>query len=299
MTMPRHQRLTIVGAMLTDVGQVRSSNEDAVAYVTPAYDDPASDRGALALVADGMGGHAAGEIASALAAEVVRGMYFALDVPAADALATAFEAANRAILDRAEADPACQGMGTTCTAIAVQDNMAYLAHVGDSRAYLLREGLLTQLSEDQSLHAQLIRDGVLTKEEAETQPGRNYILQALGTKTDVTPAIWREGLRLYPGDVLVLCSDGLTNLVSDALIAEIAGHPQPQEACRRLVDAACDAGGHDNISVGIFWICEPEGRAVDAPAATRRLSAFRLDNEREPGSATSATRIIKVPAVSS
>ncbi|MGJ0512731.1 PP2C family protein-serine/threonine phosphatase [Methylocystis sp.] len=242
--------LRIAGAIRTDVGCVRQLNEDSVAFIASAGRDD-RDYGALALVADGMGGNAAGEVASALALEVVRRVYYSLDKIPSEALRAAFDAANRAIFDYAAKHPDCAGMGTTCTALGVRDSLLWLAHVGDSRAYLMRDGRLTQLSDDQTLHAQLVRDGVMSPEDAGKGAGSNVILQALGTRLDVEPTIW-EGLPLRQGDIVVLCSDGLTNLVSDARIAEAVSKNPPPVACRLLIDAARRGGGHDNISVGVF-----------------------------------------------
>lgn len=270
-------RIRVVGAMRTDVGRVRQSNEDSVAFVAPAEGAPEEKLGYFALVADGMGGHAAGEVASALAAEVVRRVFFSLDVPTPQALKAAFEAANRAILDQATSEPACRGMGTTCTAIVIRDGRLWLAHVGDSRAYILRDGRLTQLSDDQTLHAQLVREGVLTPEEAERTPGGNVILQALGTRPEISPTIWSDGLPLRVGDAILLCSDGLSNLVRDEEIAAIATGRAPQEACRLLVDAALDAGGYDNVSVGVFVIEASERKAVVSQAATQRIPIANSD----------------------
>jgi protein phosphatase len=243
--------LRIAGAIRTDVGCVRRLNEDSVAFIASAGRDD-RDYGALALVADGMGGHAAGEVASALALEVVRRVYYSLDKTPSEALRAAFDAANQAIFDYASKHPDCAGMGTTCTALGVRDSLLWLAHVGDSRAYLMRDGRLIQLSDDQTLHAQLVRDGVMSPEDAGKGAGSNVILQALGTRLDVEPTIWTEGLPLRQGDIIVLCTDGLTNLVSDARIAEAVSKNPPPVACRLLIDAARRGGGYDNISVGVF-----------------------------------------------
>jgi PPM family protein phosphatase len=261
--------LRLIGAMLSDVGCVRTLNEDSVAFVAPAAHAPDGRFGALALVADGMGGHAAGEVASALAAEVVWRVFYSLDAPPPQALRTALEAANRAILDYAKAHPECAGMGTTCTALGMRENRLWLAHVGDSRAYILREGRLTQLSDDQTLHAQMVREGVLAPGEAGSGPGSNVILQALGTREDFEPTIWNEGLPLQPGDIVLLCSDGLSNLVGDAEIATIAATNPPREACRLLIDAARAGGGHDNISVGVFVVDRDRSNASADQAATK------------------------------
>jgi len=149
--------------MRTDPGLVREQNEDAVAWITPQDKNVAASYGSLALVADGMGGHAAGEVASQLAADVIRRVYYDLKGAPSKVLAMAFSAANRAIIDYAAEHPECKGMGTTCTALAFRDGNAWLAHVGDSRAYLLRKGKLMQLSEDQTLVAKMVRKGSITK----------------------------------------------------------------------------------------------------------------------------------------
>src|SRR5271168_5212321 len=141
--------MQIIGAMRTDPGLVRELNEDTVVWATPQDKAVADGRGSLALVADGMGGHAAGEVASALAAETIRQLYYDLDGSIPQVLSKAFEAAHRTIIDYAEKHPQCKGMGTTCTVLAFRDDQAWLAHIGDSRAYLLRGRTLTQLSEDQ------------------------------------------------------------------------------------------------------------------------------------------------------
>jgi serine/threonine protein phosphatase PrpC len=280
----------IAGAMLTDVGRVRSSNEDSVAFVIPSKNDSAASRGALLLVADGMGGHAAGEVASALAVEAVRRVYFSLQVPVPESLMRAFETANRAILKHAKNNPECRGMGTTCTALAVYDGQVWLAHVGDSRAYLLRGGKLTQLSADQTLHAQMIREGLMTEEESKTSGGGNVVMQALGTGADVVPAVWEKGIPLIEGDTLVLCSDGLWNMVDDAAIAEIAGRAPPQEACQNLVGAALEAGGYDNVSVGIFAVRPPAAPRAGPQTATRRIDVASLVAPE-----AAATRTIALP----
>ena len=265
--------MEIIGAMRTDTGLVRTLNEDSVAWVTPHDDDTATNRGSLALVADGMGGHAAGEVASALAADVVRRLYYDLDGPIPQVLASAFAAANRAIIEYAQEHPECRGMGTTCTVLAFRDSQAWLAHIGDSRAYLLRDRHLTQLSEDQTLVAKLVSEGTITQAEADHSPMHNVILQALGTTSNIRPMIGAKGLPLQSGDVLILCSDGVSNMVPDDKIAEVASRLPPQEACDVLIEAALAAGGHDNASLGVFSVTtgatpkrvEPTTRRIKLP----------------------------------
>lgn len=287
---PPGEALRVVGAMRTDVGRVRASNEDSVAFVAPAPDTPEARSGYLAIVADGMGGHAAGEVASALATEVVRRVFYSLEAEPPRALKAAFDAANRAIFEQSERDPACRGMGTTCTAIVIRDGRLWLAHVGDSRAYIVRGGGVSQLSDDQTLHAQLVREGVMTREEAERSPGGNVILQAVGTREEIAPTIWPEGLPLEIGDVIVLCSDGLSNLVSEAELAAIVPDRAPRESCRLLVDAALAAGGHDNISVGVFRIVAATAGGRGDQAATQKISVV-ADDARAGGT---PTRIVDI-----
>jgi PPM family protein phosphatase len=263
--------MQIIGAMRTDPGLVRELNEDTVAWVKPQDKAIADRRGSLALVADGMGGHAAGEVASALAADVIRRLYYDLEGPVPKVLTAAFTAANRAILEYAAEHRECRGMGTTCTVLAFRDRKAWLGHIGDSRAYLLRGGELIQLSEDQTLVAKLVSDGTLTQAEADRSPMHNVILQALGTSQQMKPMIGVNGLPLEFGDVLVLCSDGVCGLVPDVKIGEIAGRLAPQEACDALIAAALAAGGHDNASLGIFRVTEEvEPKSASEPT-TRRI----------------------------
>jgi PPM family protein phosphatase len=242
----------VTGTMLSHPGCVRELNEDAVAYVLPRDADGLPDHRLLAVVADGMGGHAAGEVASRIAADTVLHLYYELEGSPLDVLRACMAAANKAILDRACAEPSCAGMGTTCTVLALQDGAAYLAHIGDSRAYLLHGGRLHQISEDHSLVAEMMRQGMLNKEKAANNPKRNVILRALGAEQSVEPYLLGEGLGLCQSDVFILCSDGLTTVVSDETIRDTVAMLPPVEACRTLLDRALAAGGPDNISIGVF-----------------------------------------------
>ena len=279
--------LSLSGAMLTDVGAVRSHNEDSVTFVVPP---PGVPQDALLLVADGMGGHAAGDIASRLAAEVVRRVFFELNGTVADLLAMAFTAANKAIQSYAQEHPECAGMGTTCTALAVRDGSAWLAHVGDSRAYLLRGGKLLQLSEDQTLVRKLVKDGVMTEEEARHSENNNVLLQALGTMPQVQPELWKDGLALAADDMLILCSDGLHGLVSADAIGAAAARLAPHDACQDLINAALAAGGHDNISVGIFRAFEPAAAARAGEGSTRRIATIGAADDSRSTRRTSLER---------
>jgi PPM family protein phosphatase len=225
----------------TDVGMVRSGNEDSLF----------SGRTVFA-VADGLGGHQGGEVASATAVEplaALDGREFADPDAAAQALASAIRAGNAAILERAAGTPDLWGMGTTVTAAAVAgDRFLQLAHVGDSRAYLLRDGTLDQLTTDHTVVGELVRRGRLTPEQAAIHPERSILTRAVGLDPNL-PVDTPDPLELQPGDQVLLCSDGLTEPVPDAAIAQLLATPDGDAACRALIDAANTAGGPDNITV--------------------------------------------------
>jgi len=270
-------RIRLVGAMQTHPGLVRIVNEDVVVYVLPRPGDRFAPQGALALVADGMGGHAAGEVASQLAADIIRRRYYELSGEVPDILAAGFEAANQAIYEMGAADSSRTGMGTTCTVLAVREGMIYLGHVGDSRAYLLRDGRIRQISQDHSVVAELVRAGTITPDEASRSPYRHMVLKALGTKPTIEPLIWSEGLPLRLGDTIILCSDGLSDLLTDRAIAEIAGRQPPLEACRALIAEALAKGGGDNVSLGIFAAvaCGDDARKDQVTRTMRAVPSAR------------------------
>jgi PPM family protein phosphatase len=282
-------------AMLSNVGAVRPSNEDTVLYAAPPDQDSAAKRGMLALVADGMGGHAAGEVASALAAETIRRVFYTLEGSTPQVLVSAFAAANQAIRDWTVSHPECAGMGTTCTALALHESKLWLAHIGDSRAYLLRNGSFTQLSADQTLVEELVRKGKLTKKQAETSPVNNVVLQALGMGPEIAPIIWSQAMPLLAGDIVVLCTDGLSGLVQDDVIADIAGRLRPHEACEALIEAALAAGGHDNVSVGVLRAETPAEQTTASAKATRQLRVPDQDGNDERAAAGGETRTLKIP----
>ncbi len=250
----------------TDVGQVREHNEDnfLVADLTRRQrglmeanrQTAIGPQGAVFAVCDGMGGAAAGEIASQLAVDIIcEKMIDGLDehtpVKRDDLgrrLVRAVEAAGLRIFQEAKLDRTRRGMGTTVTAAALVDEVLFLAQVGDSRGYILREGNLTQVTRDQSLVNQLIEAGQLTEEEAETFEHNNIILQALGTSDTVQVDLTYVELRR--GDILLLCSDGLSGMVRFDEIREILrSSADPLDTCKSLTERANQAGGHDNITV--------------------------------------------------
>jgi len=242
--------MNLCAAALTDVGQRRRVNEDRYAL--------AADLG-LYLVADGMGGHTAGQLASELAAEaVVNTLRTLIDASASltEKLRYSVSAANREILSTAEAKPELTGMGTTLVALLAGPDRIALAHVGDSRAYLIRGGRIRQLTDDHSLVAELVRRQEISECAARGHPHRHVLTRALGVRRSVeadlaelTPAV---------DDTFVLCSDGLTTHVQDDEIeATVLGEPDLEEACDRLVDMANARGGEDNTTV-VLVRCEKD-----------------------------------------
>jgi protein phosphatase len=234
----------------SDVGRLRSGNEDSYFCGRTVF-----------AVADGLGGHQGGEVASAAAVEplaALDGRGFAEAAEAAEALAGAIREANAAILERAAGDPGLWGMGTTLTAAALAEaGRLQLAHVGDSRAYLLRDGTLEQLTVDHTVVGELVRRGRLTPEQAAVHPERSILTRAVGLDPTV-PVDLPDPLELRAGDQVLLCSDGLTEAVGDPDIATIlAGAAGGDAACRSLIDAANGAGGPDNITVVLLLVGEP------------------------------------------
>ena len=238
---------------VSDTGRKRRHNEDSYAVRPPLF-----------AVADGMGGAQAGEVASRLAVEAVT------EDSTAGAgegrVAAVVQEANRRVYEHAGSDDATSGMGTTMTVALVENGTVAIGHVGDSRAYLVRDGALEQLTEDHSLVAELIRSGKLSPEEAESHPQRSVITRALGTDPDVDVDTFTIESR--PGDVFLLCSDGLTSMVGDAAILEaIEEHGGDLDrAARELVTRANRGGGEDNITVIFFEIAE-DGAAQTEPTA--------------------------------
>src|ERR1051326_6987006 len=216
------EHLVVRAVLRTDVGLVRSENQDFGAYTTPAEERDSHTGGRLLLVADGMGGHRGGATASRLAAETVKAQYLGSeDADVAAALRDALVRANARIFTEAQANPELRGMGTTTSALVVRNNNAWFAHVGDSRIYLIRGGAIKQLTEDHSLVASLGREGLLTSSEAENHPRRNVLQRSMGVGEDVEIDV-SGPLPVQEGDVFILCSDGLHGLLREPEILEIA-----------------------------------------------------------------------------
>jgi len=243
------------GAMDSHVGRVRSENEDSVAFTM--FDERSQLRhaGLLAVVADGMGGHSSGEVASLMAVETVMTVYVgAADYSPRAALVRGFEESNRAMLAASKAQPELDGMGTTCTALALCGRYAYVAHVGDSRAYRWREGRLDQLTDDHTLVGQWVKQGLISEADAEVHPDRSVIVKALGLEHFQPDWVSMVALPMKRGDIFCLCSDGLSNMVDADTIGRTISSLAPAQACLALRSEALNAGGLDNISIGIFRV---------------------------------------------
>jgi serine/threonine protein phosphatase PrpC len=244
----------------SEIGHARENNEDKFDFYEPDEEPLLAARGSVYLVCDGMGGHNAGQIASELAAKQFLHAYYHLGGTAQEAARHAILQAHHYIAEMASKIPSRYGMGTTLTALILKQDEGILAHVGDSRCYRLREGAFEQLSRDHTLVAHLAAQGILTPEQAKYHPQRNVIRQAVGVadpSEPLEPDI--ETFALQAGDLYLLCSDGLTDMVDDAEIEAIVREEPPTRAAWRLVDRALANGGRDNITVVLLHIVVLEG----------------------------------------
>jgi len=256
----------------SDIGRLRQRNEDAYLIKEPLF-----------VVADGMGGHRGGDVASALALETIGSASSPEATPTG--LVDDIKRANRAVLERGESDRDLRGMGTTLTAVLTEDARAHVVHVGDSRAYLLRDGALQQLTEDHTLVQRMVREGRLTEDEAAQHPQRSILTRALGVDEEIP--VDELSLDIHSGDRLLLCTDGLTNMVNRDRIQEILeSEDDPQAACDKLIDTANRAGGDDNITVVILAFDE---KGADPTVAVDSASETPSNEDSTGGSAVSGT----------
>ena len=253
--------MKILVGVATDVGRVREGNEDSYLVDPPLY-----------AVADGMGGARGGEVASQLALETIEGMAQAGE----GTLAEQVTEANHAVFARSQEDRSVSGMGTTLTAVHVVDGVGNVAHVGDSRAYLLRGGAMRRLTDDHTLVNRMVKAGEITADEAEVHPHRNVLTRVLGTEPEVKVDV--QEVPLMDGDRMLLCSDGLFAMVNEEQIqAIVETEPDPQRAADRLVRAANRAGGIDNITVVVLDAQDGDVRKDPAPSAAGPSSAEEED----------------------
>lgn len=264
-------RYGVVASLLTDVGNVREVNEDCGRYTKPG--DPAllEGKGSLAVVADGMGGHSAGERASNLAVEIVNRVYYEDGGDAQAALREAFRRANNEVYEASVKDESLTGMGTTCTALVLQNGSAISAHVGDSRIYLVRGGEIYLMTEDHSMVMEMVKLGIINAEEARHHADKNVIVRALGTQPELEIAMWEKPFPVREGDRFLLCSDGLYDLIEDQEIKQIVLSDEPRAACERLIALAKQRGGHDNITVGLLSLSLTDEAENGSVRVTREL----------------------------
>ena len=276
--------LAVSTAQLTDVGRVRTENQDFSILSSPV-DEVDADKGRLMVVADGMGGHRGGATASRIAATTIKEEYFgssAVNLPVA--LKTALEKANARIYRESQINPDLRGMGTTASALVVRGREAFFAHVGDSRIYLLRQGQIRQLTDDHSLVASMVREGLLTNEEAEVHPRRNVLQRSMGVG-EVVEVDLKTGLEVEPGDVFILCSDGLHGLVKEAEMKEVA-QLAVEDAAAEFVKRAMERGAPDNVTVIVARVVETTHEELEAEAHAAREErgsmSFALPTEEIP-----------------
>ncbi|MFN8355049.1 MAG: Stp1/IreP family PP2C-type Ser/Thr phosphatase [Spirosomataceae bacterium] len=235
--------------VVTDLGNIRTNNEDAGRFIRMSEEKIRDEKGYLAIVADGMGGHAAGEIASQWAVEIIAQHYFKLTGDIETCLRKAIEEANRVIYAEAQRNTQRKGMGTTCTVAVVKGQKVYFAQVGDSRLYHLHDGQLYQLTQDQTVVQEMVRQGTLKPEEAERHPNRNVLSNALGTKPSLKVETGQATLPFDAEDRLLLCSDGLYDYFRHEEITNFLMIQPLKESAYSLVNTAKLRGGHDNITV--------------------------------------------------
>ncbi len=251
----RHEDMNLNVHAETETGMVRDHNEDSILKLGGEQSPPGVD--ALLVVADGMGGHAAGEVASSLAIEQIEQRFTSGEF--ASTADNDFEEALRSLLqdvnevvNAAGQDNDKRGMGTTCTLVVIKGSHLYFAHVGDSRAYLFRDETFAQITDDHSWVEEMVRAGSLTKEEARTHPNRNVITRAIGLDSSVQVDTGRRSLK--EDDLIMLCSDGLNSMISDEEIHTVIRKSAFANLCTDLIAAANEAGGHDNTSVAVAYL---------------------------------------------
>jgi len=234
----------------SDIGKMRDNNQDYYYISSP------EDQVQLYILADGMGGYKGGEIASNLATEAVRRYVqdnFSKITKVRDEILelvkNAIQYANMVVYEKSKEQKELEGMGTTLEVCLIYNNKAYIGHIGDSRIYRIRKGTMKKLTKDHSYVQQLVEDGKITKEEAKTHPKKNMLTKALGCTIYIEPDI--RARNIEPGDILVMCSDGLTNMVKEEEVFEIVTE-KPEVATDRLIEKANQAGGYDNITVIII-----------------------------------------------
>ena len=254
---------------LTDTGIVRQNNEDSVLFIRPNEKQKRSFKGFLGIVADGMGGHQGGAVASKLATDMISTAYYDSDLPPVEALGAAMRKANNTILNRASSNTELQNMGTTCTAVVLIDQQIILGHIGDSRAYLLQNDQLIQLTTDHTYVQELVNQGQISPMEAINHPKRNVLTQAMGTIADRFGDVSIHPIAFQETDRLLLCSDGLYDYFTIDELLDYLQMNNLRECGEQLITVACDRGGHDNITL-LLIEKQQENLSTDNPTAIKQ-----------------------------
>lgn len=268
--------LVINASIKTDSGCVRESNEDNGRHTASSIAADGNDRGTLTIVADGMGGHSSGEIASEMAVELISRYYYDNETDSTpDALRMAIEKASSEIFRTTLLDTSLIGMGTTVVALVIQDGIGYSAHVGDSRLYRLRGREMQRMTLDHSQVMEMVLRGLISFEEAQNHEDKNIILRAVGTQPVVEVDV-SEPFDILPGDQFLLCSDGLCDMADDDDVYSVwSNSPDIHTATERLVDLAKERGGEDNITVGVVSVNDGERSHARAVPATREIEVVK------------------------
>lgn len=236
-------------------GLKREDNQDSYGYYLPE-DDSVHTKGILMTVADGMGGHAAGAMASRLAVDVLMTEYYNAEHHSiSESLKNAFLKANQEVLAKSQDDGDMQGMGTTMTAVVLKENKMYFAHVGDSRGYIIFKNKMSQFTRDHSYVDSLVKAGAISEEEALTHPDRNAITRAIGIRSELIVDVSQKHLKVKNGQYVLLCSDGLYKVVSnEEILSAVYEYQAPNIICEKLIEKANENGGPDNITVILAMI---------------------------------------------
>lgn len=263
----------VTASVQTDAGCVREANEDSGRHILPNDPETRISKGTLTIVADGMGGHASGEVASQMAVELISEFYYAdaQNTPR-EALRQAIERANDEIFHASTTHEKLFGMGTTVIALVLQNDSAFVAHVGDSRLYRLRGQQMELMTIDHSQVMEMVKHGIISMEEARDHDDKNVILRAVGTQTQVEVEV-SDGFEVEANDEFLLCSDGLCDMLQDEEIRQIwLANRDIHTACEQLIEEAKRRGGHDNITVGIVRVsAQNEMEASNSVRVTREI----------------------------
>ncbi|MEO6655432.1 MAG: Stp1/IreP family PP2C-type Ser/Thr phosphatase [Pyrinomonadaceae bacterium] len=266
----------VIAAVQTDPGCVREANEDSGRHISPNDKEVRTGKGTLTIVADGMGGHASGEVASQMAVDIISELYYSENcLTPPEALRNAIEVASEEIYEVSVSSEEHMGMGTTVIALVLQNDTGFYAHVGDSRLYRLRAGNLEMLTIDHSQVMEMVKQGVITMEQARDHEDKNVILRAVGTQGGVEVEL-SEIFKVELGDTFLLCSDGLSDMLENVEIEAILNDASDlHTACTGLISAAKYNGGHDNITAGLVRIAEQDTTiASDGVRVTREFEAL-------------------------